>query len=320
LTPDEEEIAPAREACAPGEVLTHGPECPCGYCAETYRDAPGELHHPSCSCGFCHDTEESANESQPSHNSPSLTHHAGSEGNATPNPPTKEDAILSEVGRETANKVEEPAAAFDRPSERSEEPALPIPTLQATAADPAKAAKSFAAPSYIEPPPAESETNDKEDEQEPAPSYQSVIREYYAQLAERQAARATGDPAPRQGAFARWGGDGSSSTGHVARMPGRLALSNAKGRPVPEGIRRYNQLMAQIERNKQLAEEAWQRFVAAEQAAGRTVADPLANRAVLVTNPDGTTSKRYLTWNEEEDRRLAHRQRLREEEQSRKPA
>jgi hypothetical protein len=64
LTPDEEEIAPAREVCLPGENLTHGPLCPCLYCAETLRNAPGELHHPDCDCGLCHEEEQQAEQEE----------------------------------------------------------------------------------------------------------------------------------------------------------------------------------------------------------------------------------------------------------------
>jgi hypothetical protein len=70
LTPDEREIAPARQVCSPGEVLTHGPECPCDYCAETYRGAPGELHHPDCNCGLCRDDEAADDANQQDANQP----------------------------------------------------------------------------------------------------------------------------------------------------------------------------------------------------------------------------------------------------------
>ena len=58
LTPDEKEVAPARQACLPDEELTHGPDCPCGYCAERHRSAPGESHHADCTCGLCHEEVE----------------------------------------------------------------------------------------------------------------------------------------------------------------------------------------------------------------------------------------------------------------------
>ncbi|HTV07011.1 MAG TPA: hypothetical protein VME86_16705, partial [Acidobacteriaceae bacterium] len=174
-----------------------------------------------------------------------------------------------------------------------------IPTLHATADDqaprplPGKKMRSVARCSIklfpITPPPEESSNDDDGEEQE-SPC-KAVIREYHEQLAARQAARERGINPPR--------------------------LPRDPNRPLPEGIRRYNELMAQVERNKQLAEESWQRFVTAENAAGREVVDPLAGKAVVITNPDGTITKRYLTWNDEEDRRRAAWRRLLDKEAAR---
>jgi hypothetical protein len=321
LTPEGEEIAPAREALHPGETLTHGPECPCGICADTYRNAPGELHHPDCNCGLCDDSEEPEPVlPEPSHQ-PWVPHPSTQ---AQPAEKGGKDRIsTSDSHSEQAERSEEPALPLNQPQppaapvvftnrldaynaaraaelkaaladKNAPTPPATIPSIQATADGPsscpakhAKAAKRH--PAIAEVASAQPYIDKEEDSEEDSGSpYQAVIREYYEQLAARQAARAAGTappPAPRD-----------------------------PNRQIPEGIRRYNELMAQIERNKQLAEESWQRFVAAERAAGREVVDPLASRAILTTNPDGTTSRRYLTWNEEEDLRRANWQRLLDED------
>ncbi|HTW44437.1 MAG TPA: hypothetical protein VMD58_02735 [Acidobacteriaceae bacterium] len=299
LTPEEEEIAPPREALEPGETLTHGPKCPCGCCADTYRNAPPEPHHLNCPCGDCRD-EESATSVDRHPEEPAVS-------STQPHLSAEQKNNDCHPERSAKHEVEGPAVAFDCHPERSakhavEEPAVPstIPALHADAA-PAPTRRTRAArlrPALIEVTPTPPETNEEEDEPVSESPYQAVIREYHEQSAARQSSATTGS------------GHGSRTSGwREARVPGRRVL--------PEGIRRYNELMAQIERNKQAAEASWQRFVAAERAAGREVIDPLANKGVLVTHPDGTTTKRYLTWSEEEDTRRAEWQRLLDEEQSR---
>lgn len=328
LSPDEEEVAPAREACHPDEELTHGPDCPCAYCAEKFRNAPGELHHPDCNCGLCHIEEEETHEekkeveeeenqheagdknqeherseqpaaslTQPQHEgAPSFDgSEATSEGweRANPSSPSRPLSKQSQRDAEIAAlyRAAETELAKSAPHNKPAPSSTTIPTLLAAANRPPRRAT---ASSFVAPALADRELHDDEPEAEDsASSYESVLRDYRAGRVERQSPQAA----------------------HHAPATGR-----AKDRVLPEGLRRYNQLMAQIERNKQLAEESWQRYVAAEQAAGRTVEDPLAHRAVLVTNPDGTTTHRYLTWNEEEDRRLDHRRRLLEREQARELA
>ena len=336
LTPDEEEVAPAREACLPGENLTHGPNCPCGYCAEIYRDAPGELHHPDCNCGLCHEEEQvekrREDKSEASKESvakdvviPSEVEEPAVNSSCHPGPAHDAQQPLSRRDAEiiALYQAAEAELAKNAHHNKPAPAAITIPTILATA-DPnhpprsAKIARTVAAPPLTGP-----EISDDDDADEPAPSYETVLREYRAEQAARQSPTANGSS--HGPAAPEWRGtgvpvNGSSPVGRKARTPGQSALSNAIGRVLPEGVRRYNQLMAEVERNKQLAEESWQRYVAAEEAAGRAVVDPLANRAVLVTNPDGTTTKRYLTWNEEEDRRIAHRRRLLEQEQSRELA
>ena len=181
--------------------------------------------------------------------------------------------------------------------ELCQSPAVTSPTLLATTANTPKRFKI--APTVTAPALAPVEVSNNL-AQESEPSYQSVLRQYRAELNHRLSSA-------------------TNTSGHRSPASGRPA-THRPGRPLPESIRRYNRLMAAIERNKQLAEESWQRYVAAEQAAGRTVVDPLADRAILITNPDGSTTKRFLTWNEEEDRRSARRRRLLDPQQSSQPA
>ena len=105
--------------------------------------------------------------------------------------------------------------------------------------------------------------------------YKKVIREYYA----------------RQDAIA------------AGKIPAPVPDPN---QPVPEGIRRYNETMAEVERNKQAAQKSWELFVAREAAAGRTVEDPAENDPYF-----------GLTWNEQEALRRAEWQKQKEEEQAR---
>jgi len=104
--------------------------------------------------------------------------------------------------------------------------------------------------------------------------YKKVIREYYA----------------RQDAIA------------AGKIPAPVPDPN---QPVPEGIRRYNETMAEVERNKQAAQKSWELFVAREAAAGRTVEDPAENDPYF-----------GLTWNEQEALRRAEWQKQKEEEQA----
>jgi len=113
---------------------------------------------------------------------------------------------------------------------------------------------------------------DEDTEESP---YKKVIREYYA----------------RQDAIA------------AGKIPAPVPDPN---QPVPEGIRRYNETMAEVERNKQAAQKSWEQFVAREAAAGRTVEDPAENDPYF-----------GLTWNEQEALRRAEWQKQKEEEQAR---
>ena len=223
----------------------------------------------------------------------------------TPAQQSKKSALAAE--RDAAIRALYQAAeaelAAQTPHAKPAPVAAAIPTLLATASNTPKRIKR--APTVTAPPLALPELRDEPaEESEPAhesqPSYQSVLRQYRAELNHRLSSA-------------------TNTSGHRSPASGRPA-AHRPGRPLPESIRRYNRLMAAIERNKQLAEESWQRYVAAEQAAGRTVVDPLADRAILITNPDGSTTKRFLTWNEEEDRRSARRRRLLDPQQSSQPA
>jgi len=128
LTADGEEITTPREVLEPDEILAHGPECPCGVCAETYRNAPIELHHLDCKCGLCDDTTPGNRPSPPS------------DQNATPGAPSlagaQRSTTLGEIDfPQTAPSPDRPTLNPDAPPASGTYPTHPIQYLQQHVAD-----------------------------------------------------------------------------------------------------------------------------------------------------------------------------------------
>jgi hypothetical protein len=302
LTPDGEEISLPREVLEPGEKLAHGPECPCAVCAEKYRNAPMEQHHANCKCGLCGDS--SGQRSAPGDQQSTTSDLLAPLNNQAP--PTTTDVILSGA-----------PGAESKDLHFQNQPGQPS-NAGTTNPQPEKRSTSAQALHTSDPEPAPVPADPNES------PYKAVLREYYARQEAKKAAEEAAQQAQTQSQT-----QSQTQTTHDQRVLSRAASSPVLSVPepaankyadpdyVPKGFRMYEEALAEVERNQQAGEEMWQRYVAREAAAGRTVEDPLADKGIVITHPDGTTSKRYLTWNEEEDLRVAARKKQKEEEEAR---
>ena len=220
LTPDGEEIAPPREALEEGEnPPLHHKGCPCRKCAEQYRNATPEQHHANCQCGMC--VESSDQEPESDQRSAFSDLESSDQRSAISDQLSDQRSAISDQEEPVGEHETEPAAL--NAERRSLYPALALNPVLRTAS----AQKLY----------------NKELTRDPANKevnvidylYGDHIRKYEAQYAARAAAAIL---------------EGIEPPPYEPFAVNKIEL---------EGEKRYKATMEQVEKNKQIANEIWER-------------------------------------------------------------
>jgi hypothetical protein len=264
LTPEGEEIALPREHYDEGESPRHHNACPCQRCAEQYRNAAPEQHHPNCQCGLCEPTTDTSSQAptpsttrchpersaQREVEGPAFHTQNQPQNDPEPQPSTHHGCHSERHDCHSESNGSHPEGNSCH-SERSEESAVLSPSEENGEQEEAGSTTLSPIPFTLSPAlRSASATKLYHQQQTKALKTQSYsfhdyiygdkIKQHEAQYAARaRAALEAGiDPPP----YEPW---------DINKYE-------------PEGIRRYKETLAQVERNKQAAKEAWDKLRANE--------------------------------------------------------